>query len=60
MSENLTPPTVPEMLRLTGSNQAEFMENVAEHIENLEEAIRQLQIRVAELETENDNNTTTQ
>ena len=50
MSENLTPPTVPEMLRLTGENTAEFMKQVADHIEKLEEAVKGLQVRVKELE----------
>jgi hypothetical protein len=65
MSENLTPPGVPEMLRLTGANQHEFMEHVAAHIENLEEAVKTLQTRVEELELQNElgvqgvNNSTT-
>jgi division protein CdvB (Snf7/Vps24/ESCRT-III family) len=54
MSENLTPPSVPEMLRLTGANQAEFMQQVAAHIETLEDAVKQLQARVEELELQND------
>ena len=48
--ENLTPPTVSEMLRLTGANQAQFMEQVALHVDKLEEEILRLQARVAELE----------
>jgi len=54
MSENLTPPSVPEMLRLTGANQSEFMAQVATHVEKLEDAVKQLQARVAELELQND------
>jgi len=50
MSENLKPPSVPEMLRITGQNTAEFMSQVAEHIEKLESAVVQLQARVAEME----------
>jgi uncharacterized protein YceH (UPF0502 family) len=50
MSENLTPPSVPDMLRLTAANQVEFMTQVAAHIEKLEQAVAQLQTRVAELE----------
>jgi hypothetical protein len=42
--------TVAEMLRTTGKNTAEFMEQVASHIEKLEEGIAQLQARVTELE----------
>jgi len=45
MSENLTPPTVAEMLRVTGHNTAEFMAQVADHVEKLEQ-------RVADLETQ--------
>ena len=65
MSENLTPSSVPEMLRLTGANQHEFMEHVAAHIEKLEEAVKTLQTRVEELELQNElgvqgvNNSTT-
>jgi len=51
MSENLTPPSVPEMLRTTGKNTAEFMAQVAEHIDKLEQSILQLQQRVTELES---------
>jgi uncharacterized protein (UPF0335 family) len=42
--------TVAEMLRTTGINTAEFMEQVASHIEKLEEGIAQLQARIADLE----------
>jgi len=42
--------TVAEMLRTTGKNTAEFMEQVASHIEKLEEGIVQLQARVSGLE----------
>jgi ABC-type transporter Mla subunit MlaD len=60
MSENLTPPSVPEMLRLTAENTAEFMTQVAAHIEKLEDAIKQLNARVAELEAVSGNNTEAQ
>jgi len=60
MSENLTPPSVPEMLRTTGANTAEFMERVAEHIDKLEQAVVQLQARIEELEASNGNNNTAQ
>ena len=60
MSENLTPPSVPEMLRMTGANTAEFMERVAEHIDKLEQAVVQLQARVEELESPSGNDTATQ
>jgi len=42
--------TVAEMLRTTGINTAEFMEQVAAHIEKLEEGIAQLQARITDLE----------
>jgi hypothetical protein len=60
MSENLTPPSVPEMLRLTAENTAEFMTQVAAHIEKLEDAVKQLQARVAELEASNGNDNAAQ
>jgi hypothetical protein len=52
-NENLTPPnlpTIPEMLRVTGGNTAQFMEQVALHIEKLENEVFQLRARVEELE----------
>ena len=58
--ENLTPPSVPEMLRLTGANTAEFMEQVANHIEKLENAIAELKTRVDELEAVSGNSNTAQ
>jgi len=60
MSENLTPPSVPEMLRLTAENTAEFMKQVAAHIEKLEDAVKQLQTRVEELEMQNGLNISSQ
>jgi hypothetical protein len=60
MSENLTQPTVPEMLRMTGTNTADFMNQIATHIEKLEEALVQLKTRVAELEKINGNDNTAQ
>jgi ubiquinone biosynthesis protein UbiJ len=50
MTENLTPPSVPEMVRMTGNNTAEFMKQVADHIDKLESEIANLQQRVTELE----------
>jgi ubiquinone biosynthesis protein UbiJ len=53
-NENLVPPnlpTVPEMLRMTGANTAEFMKQVADHIDKLEDAVVQLQARITELES---------
>ena len=60
MSENLKLPTVPEMLRTTGENTAEFMKQVADHILKLEDMIVQLKERVTELEASNGNNTKAQ
>jgi hypothetical protein len=48
--ENLAPPSVAEMLRITGQNTAQFMEQVAIHVDKLEAEVLQLQNRVAELE----------
>lgn len=45
-----TPPTVPEMLRTTGDNTAEFMMQVADHVERLERAVEELKARIVELE----------
>ena len=56
MSENLTLPNVPEMLRMTGANTADFMKQIADHIEHLEETVKSLQTRVTELETLGGNN----
>lgn len=49
-NENLQPPSVAEMLRITGANTSQFMEQVAVHIDKLEAEIVKLQNRVAELE----------
>lgn len=48
--ENLTPPTVSEMLRVTGENTAAFMQHIADHVDKLEASVLQLQQRIAELE----------
>ena len=45
-TENLTPPTVAEMLRVTGLNTAEFMKQVAEHIDKLEQEKRDLELKL--------------
>lgn len=52
-NENLKPPSVADMLRLTGGNTATFMEQVAQHIEKLEIEVARLSQRVAELEAAN-------
>lgn len=50
--EDLTPPSVAEMLRITGGNTAAFMEHIAEHVEKLEAEIIRLKQRVDELEAQ--------
>ena len=48
-NENLQP-NVAEMLRMTGTNTAMFMEHVADHIEKLEQQVKELSDRISELE----------
>ena len=48
--------SVPEMIRLTASNNLEFMKQIASHIDKLEEGIIKLQARIEELEMQNDLN----
>lgn len=50
MTENLTPPSISQMLKLTGANTAVFMEQVANHVDKLEQQVLELQQRIAELE----------
>lgn len=49
--ETFATPTVAEMLRLTGGNTAQFMEQVALHIEKLENRIFELDKRLTEAES---------
>lgn len=56
--EDLTPPSVANMLRITGANTATFMEEVAKHIDKLESEVLKLQHRIAELENTDGSNTT--
>ena len=44
-------PSVPEMLRTTGRNTADFMGQIASHIEQLEYEVVRLQNRIIELES---------
>ena len=60
MTEEVKAPTVPEMLRMTGENTAEFMTQVANHIEKLEKAVADLKDRIAELELASGNDNTAQ
>ena len=55
-----TPPSVPEMLRITSENNAEFLKQIADHIEKLEAEVVSLRARITELETLRGNNTETQ
>jgi hypothetical protein len=43
--------SVSAMLKLTGSNTADFMKRVADHVDDLEHQIALLQERVIELES---------
>lgn len=54
MTEEQKRINVGEMLRLTGTNTAEFMKQIADHVDNLEATIVQLQLRIAELEKNNE------
>jgi phage shock protein A len=54
MSNEDLRPSVGQMLRVTGTNTAKFMEQVAEHVEKLEEEVARLTQRVADLEAAND------
>jgi ubiquinone biosynthesis protein UbiJ len=60
MTEEVKAPTVPEMLRMTGDNTAEFMMQVADHIERLERAVEELKARIVELESTSGNDNTAQ
>jgi hypothetical protein len=60
MTEQVKAPTVPEMLRMTGENTAEFMMQVADHIERLEKAVEELKARIVELELASGNDNTAQ
>ena len=51
MSEETKALSVSAMLKLTGSNTADFMKRVADHVDDLENQIALLQERVTELES---------
>jgi len=51
MSEETKELSVSDMLKLTGSNTADFMKRVADHIDELEHQIKLLQERVTEFES---------
>ena len=49
-NENLQP-TVVQMIRMTGANTANFLEQIAEHIEMLEQKAAEATKRIEELES---------
>ena len=49
-NENLQP-TVVQMLRMTGTNTANFLNQIAEHIEMLEQQVAEARKRIEELES---------
>lgn len=51
MSEETKELSVSDMLKLTGSNTADFMARVAGHVDELEHQIKLLQERIFELES---------
>lgn len=51
MSNEDLRPSVGQMLRMTGANTADFMNQVADHIEKLEMEVARLTERVAQLES---------
>jgi hypothetical protein len=53
MSNENIKPSISQMLRMTGSNTADFMARVAAHVEDLEHQVVLLQERITELETSN-------
>lgn len=52
-NENMQPPSVSEMIRVTGANTAAFMDEIAKHIDKLEATVVELQERIAESEKAN-------
>ena len=55
MTENLTPPSVSQMIRLTSENNNTFMQQIADHIDKLEQTVLDLQQRIQNLEANDDN-----
>jgi hypothetical protein len=51
MSEETKELSVSDMLKLTGTNTADFMKRVADHVDDLEHQIVLLRERVTELES---------
>lgn len=55
-NEEVSIKSVPDMLRATGLNTAEFMQQVAAHVEFLEMEVARLQDRVTQLEADHAGN----
>jgi len=51
MSNEDLRPSVGQMLRMTGENTAQFMQQVADHVDKLEMEVARLQERVTQLES---------
>jgi hypothetical protein len=54
MSEETKELSVSDMLKLTGSNTADFMKRIADHVDELENRISMLKARISELEIQNE------
>ena len=50
MNDNLTPPTVGQMVRMTAENTAQFMAQIADHIDQLEAKVADLSARITTME----------
>lgn len=55
MTENLTPPSVSQMIRVTSENNNVFMQQIADHIDKLEQSVLDLQKRIQDMEAKNAN-----
>jgi len=51
MTEETKELSVSDMLKLTGTNTADFMKRIADHVDELENRISMLQERIVELES---------
>jgi hypothetical protein len=54
MTEETKDLSVSDMLKLTGSNTADFMKRIADHVDELENQISILKARISELEIQNE------
>ena len=55
-NENLIPPSVSQMIRLTADNSVAFMQQIADHIDSLEQNIVDLTERIAKFEGKTNDN----